>query len=174
MAFHKLKLNQVFGISPDVPKHTYVDRNNLDQKFRYLLDSGSHLVIHGASKQGKTVLRRKNLPDGKCIKVQCTNRTDISHIYSEIIRQAKVNIPAEVTNKISGTAGAKAMGLGFQINGGLNSDREEKYKFQGFSLDNINYIAEVIQKTNKKVVIEDFHYLSLSLLIKGSKGKIII
>ncbi|MEM1171416.1 MAG: hypothetical protein AAGJ08_20625 [Cyanobacteria bacterium P01_H01_bin.35] len=52
MVFHKLKLNQVFGISPDVPKHTYVERNNLDQKFRYLLDSGSHVVIHGASKQG--------------------------------------------------------------------------------------------------------------------------
>lgn len=105
-------MNQVFVISPDVPKHTYVDRNNLDQKFRYLLDSGSHLVIHGASKQGKTVLRRKNLPDGKCIKVQCTNRKDISHIYSEIIRQAKVKIPTELTNKTSVSTVAKPMNIG--------------------------------------------------------------
>ncbi|MGD1804625.1 hypothetical protein ACP6PL_04175 [Dapis sp. BLCC M126] len=88
-------MDQVFGISPNVAKHTYVDRNNLDQQFRYLLDSGSHLIIHGASKQGKTVLRRKNLPDKEC----STNRTNISQIYSEILRQANVKIPTEVTNK---------------------------------------------------------------------------
>ncbi|NES06207.1 MAG: ATP-binding protein [Okeania sp. SIO2F4] len=125
-----------------------------------MLDSGSHLVIHGASKQGKTMLRRKNLPDGKCIKVQCTNRTDISHIYSEIIRHAKVNVSTEITNKISGSADAKGTVPGLELKGVLNIGRQEKHGFQGFSLDNINYIAEVIQKTNKKVVIEDFHYLS--------------
>lgn len=168
MAFHKLKLNQVFGISPNIPEHTYVDRNNLDQKFNYLVDSGSHLVIHGASKQGKTVLRRKNLPDKKCIKVQCTNRTDIGHIYSEIIRQAKVKIPTEVTNQFSGSAEGKGTVPGFELKGGLNVGKQEKHGFQGFSLDNINYIAEVIQKTNKKVVIEDFHYLSTEIRKKLS------
>ncbi len=89
MAFHKLKLNQVFGISPDVPKHTYVDRNNLDQKFRYLLDSGSHLVIHGASKQGKTVLRRKNLPDGKC------------SIHKDIIKERLKHLDIEINSPLS-------------------------------------------------------------------------
>ncbi|MEM1171417.1 MAG: hypothetical protein AAGJ08_20630 [Cyanobacteria bacterium P01_H01_bin.35] len=102
------------------------------------------------------MLRRKNLPDGKCIKVQYTNRTNISQIYSEILRQANVKIPTEVTNKNSVYGGAKPMNIG----GELNSSREEKYKFPGFSFDHINFIAEVIKETNKKVVVEDFHYLS--------------
>ncbi|MBW4573959.1 MAG: hypothetical protein KME08_01595 [Aphanothece sp. CMT-3BRIN-NPC111] len=55
------RLNEVFGIATSVPKYTYVDRASLDQKFIYLLGCDQHIVIHGASKQGKTILRKKNL-----------------------------------------------------------------------------------------------------------------
>jgi hypothetical protein len=52
-------LNEVFGVGVAVPKYTYVNRSGLDEKFKYLLSAERHIVIHGSSKQGKTILRKK-------------------------------------------------------------------------------------------------------------------
>ena len=56
-----ISLRDVFGITNDIPKYTYVDRQKLDEKFAYYLESQKHIVVHGASKQGKSCLRKKQI-----------------------------------------------------------------------------------------------------------------
>lgn len=157
----RLSVDEIFGISSVVPQHNYVDRASLDERFRDLVNSGSHLVIHGASKQGKTVLRRKNMPDEKCIKVQCVYTSDLTKIYAEIMRQAGVSIPTERNQKFSGSASVEGEIPIIKGHGKLEGSTSTSYTFQGATLENINYIAEVIKKSGKKVVIEDFHYLPM-------------
>lgn len=162
MAFGKGKvgLEEVFGIFPSVPKHTYVDRNKLDKRFKNMLKSGNHIVIHGTSKQGKTVLRRKNLPEAECITVQCSLRATLSSIYAEILRQSGTGIPTEVKEQLSGMAAAKGgIPKVFEGHGKFESSTAVSFEPQGSTLENINFIAEAIKQSRKTLVIEDFHYL---------------
>lgn len=153
-------LEEVFGIFSSVPKHTYVDRSNLDRRFKSFLRAGNHIVIHGTSKQGKTVLRKKNLPEDKCITVQCALKTTLTSIYAEILRKLGTSIPTEVKEQLSGTASAKAgIPQFFEGYGKLESSTAISSEPQGSTLENINYIAEAINQSRKTVVIEDFHYL---------------
>jgi len=142
------KLNEVFGISNDVPEYTYVDRANLDEKFKYLLNTQRHLIIHGASKQGKTVLRRKNLNEASTISIQCHSTTNVQDMYAEIIRKIRNGSPKdERANKtlkgILGNAENVIIGTVTVENAARN----------------VAELAEEIMLIRKRIVIEDFHYL---------------
>lgn len=95
------QLGEVFGISTSVPHYTYVDRAGLDKRFTYLVKQDRHLVIHGASKQGKTILRKKNLPENECLIVRCGANSGRERIYLEILRQLGSQIPTEVSNNLT-------------------------------------------------------------------------
>lgn len=167
-----VQLWEVFGIATSIPKYTYVDRASLDKTFKYLLSRDQHIVIHGASKQGKTILRKKNLPEQDCLTVQCRSNSTLEQIYLEILRLLGTNIPTEFTKsftlgaegKSKASAGIKVpyvlSGTG-EIEGGGNFEKssEAVYEPVGMSPDSLGYIAEQIKKSNKRVVIEDFHYL---------------
>ena len=53
----KYQLNDVYGISRDVPLN-YVERVEVDKKFVDNLERDKHITIFGSSKQGKTCLRK--------------------------------------------------------------------------------------------------------------------
>jgi hypothetical protein len=162
------KLNEVFGISNAIPRYTYVDRSGLDTTFSYSLQCDRHMVLHGGSKQGKTVLRRKNLPEEQSLVVQCNATTSRAEIYAQILAMLKASIPISSTTKSSnsGEAGAEA---GFTLpligsskaTGKFASGSETSQTQQAVGVDtkNIHYIAEVIKNSGRRVVIEDFHYL---------------
>ncbi|MBD1944342.1 hypothetical protein H6F50_18610 [Coleofasciculus sp. FACHB-712] len=166
------QLGEVFGIATSIPKYTYVDRASLDKRFRYLLGRDQHIVIYGASKQGKTILRKKNLPENQCVTVQCRSNSTLEQIYVEILRQLNTQIPTEITNTL--TFGAEGKG---KVSGGMNipyvasgstelegsgsveKGSERVYEPVGIGPDSLGYIAEEIKRSQKRVVIEDFHYL---------------
>lgn len=166
-------LAEVFGISNSVPKYTYVDRAGLDRKFSYLLLGHKHIVIHGASKQGKTILRKKNLPEHNSITVQCGANATRNQLYSDILRQLNVRIPVEISTNLGFTSNAHGsvsgqLGLPFlassEVDGGLemsmNKDSGTKMEPVGIDPTSLGFIADEIKKSNKRIVIEDFHYLS--------------
>ncbi len=95
------QLGEVFGIAASVPAHTYVDRAGLDKRFTYLVGQDRHIVIHGASKQGKTILRKKNLPENNSIVVQCGANSGRDRIYLEILRQLGSQIPTEISQNLT-------------------------------------------------------------------------
>jgi hypothetical protein len=168
-----VKLKEVFGIATDVPKYTYVDRAQLDNKFNYFVNSDRHLVIHGASKQGKTILRKKHLPDNQCIVVPCRPHLNLEEIYLEILRKLNVKIPTQINDNltlalqnkgkaqgefklplfISGSGELEAIGRLEKTLGTVNTPL-------GISPNSLGFVAEQIKNAKKKIVIEDFHYLA--------------
>jgi hypothetical protein len=166
------QLGEVFGIAASVPKYTYVDRAGLDKRFIYLVGQDRHLVIHGASKQGKTILRKKNLPEDKCLVVQCGSISSREKIYLEILRKLGSQIPTEVSRNL--TMGAELQGKlsgqlslplvasgGVEIEGGGSVESESGTVLTPIGIDpgSLGYIAQEINDSGKKVIIEDFHYL---------------
>src|SRR5580704_13340958 len=121
------KLNEVFGIGTSVPVHTYVNRSGLDEKFKYLLSTERHIVIHGSSKQGKTILRKKNLPDTDSIAVQCRATSTTLDLYTGILSQTGTDIPTEMSESttIGGGVAAKGsakLGIPLIAEGNLGTD----------------------------------------------------
>ncbi len=54
-----MQVDQVFGISPEVREHSYVDRGNLDEEMIRMLRRTTHIAVRGPSKSGKSWLRQK-------------------------------------------------------------------------------------------------------------------
>lgn len=155
-----------------VPKYTYVNRSGLDEKFKYLLAAERHIVIHGSSKQGKTILRKKNLADTQSITVQCRASTNCIQLYTEILGQIGAVVPTELsqTTTLSGSFTAKASGavgvpvlakaeVGTDASGTLARTSEQKTVALGQDVDSLRYVSEQIRKSGRRVVIEDFHYV---------------
>lgn len=168
----KIPLREIFGISSEVPKYTYVNRQGLDELFEYYLGSQKHIVVHGASKQGKSCLRKKNINEETCLIIQCsprmekmedvwrtalekagvlrssgisTNKTSGGTITAEISGQAKIPFIGEVGSKGTGEV--------------TDSDSQvENYNaIQGESL--LPLLASHLRSGNKRLILEDFHYL---------------
>ncbi|GGI93141.1 hypothetical protein GCM10007973_31790 [Polymorphobacter multimanifer] len=167
-----VSLKEVFGISASVPTYTYVDRQGLDGKFRYLLESDRHIVIYGSSKQGKTSLRRKQLPESQSIIVPCNPDFTIESIYNEIRRQLGARDPLEhtATRTIEGSTQVEAKGkvgipllsqaeAGGSLDASISHEWETKVGLSSNS-DSLVYLSDIIKASGKRVVIEDFHYLS--------------
>lgn len=167
------KLTEVFGVSPD-DVLSYVERENIDEKFKGSLKSGKHIVVYGASKQGKTALVSRHLPYDDNICVRLTPNTNISDIYSSILRQLDIEIEesnsAEKNSEKSATVGIKAkakillFGEGeASTSGQLRSGDKTKKEYVTipFNLAVAQDISELLKKVSfdKKIILENFHYL---------------
>ena len=148
-------LNEVFGITSSIPKYTYVDRAQLDNKFKYFLNNEKHIVIHGASKQGKTVLRKKHLFQDSTVVIQCSSNSNIENIYSEILR--KLN--CQLVQNYSESKTIEAQGKFSLLGGGYKNNQTTNYSPVGNNLNNLSLISEEIKNKKTRVIIEDFHYL---------------
>jgi hypothetical protein len=166
------KLTEVFGISASVPTYTYVDRSGLDARFEYILNADRHLVVHGGSKQGKTVLRRKHLRDEQSIVISCGPDDTIATIFSRILAKTNTLAPKSTSSSksgellLGGEAGA-SLDVPFvgKIGGKVKSEgrgqskteRVEEYLGQSESVD---AVIDAVLNSRKRLVIEDFHYLT--------------
>lgn len=166
------RLDEVFGIRRTIPTHTYVNRASLDEKFQYLLQAERHVVIYGSSKQGKTVLRKKNLPEEKSIVVQCRIDATLESVYFEILRKLNTKIPTELSKSLTVNFEGKGEGsgkLGLPLVGEASAKLEGSVGLErttgeasipiGIDASSIGFISEEIKKSKKRVVLEDFHYL---------------
>lgn len=167
-------LHDVFGIRI-APILSYVERLLVDEAFKEAIRSDDHIIVYGSSKQGKTSLRLKNVPEDDCIVVRCEPAMTIESVYSSIVRQAGVKIEALETRTISGEAGVSAK-VGFkasvplllegagegtgQASAGMSLTAQTE--FISFNYNEAQSIAELLTalKLKKYVVLENFHYLS--------------
>lgn len=167
------KLNEVFGVSTNQVL-SYVERENIDEKFSHSLSTGNHIVVYGASKQGKTALVSRHLPYDENIVVRLTPNTNISDIYASILRQVDVEIEISTQSEESSTSSAtvgikaKAKILFFgegeaSASGKLSAgDKTSKsYQTIPFNLAVAQDVSELLHKIafNKKIILENFHYL---------------
>jgi hypothetical protein len=167
------KTEDVFGVSTKQIL-SYIARQEVDDKFVEALKSDKQIVVYGASKQGKTALVSKYLPYDANLPVSVTPRTEITDIYSSVLRQLNVRLLTSSTDATSREMQAsigtkvKAMiplfGSGeAAVGGGVKSNDEKDHTYEEipFNLALPQDIAEILKKLNvsKTIIIENFHYL---------------
>lgn len=165
-----MKTHEVFGIQPDVVDASYIDRGALDQEFRTLVDRGQmHVAIRGASKCGKSWLRKKVLENP--IVVQCRLSYSTTDIYQDALAALDVRLEVDrtVTSKLGGKVGGSVEGsfplfakATASTEGTFANDTATKEVVVGRNAFDLRFIAETILKSGRKLVIEDFHYLPIA------------
>ena len=105
-----MKTIDVFGVSnSDIA--SYIQREDVDMRFVEGLKRNKHIIVFGASKQGKTALTNKHLNEDQFIRINCSPDMIPLDIYKSIIRQLNVEFEEEKTTTTSVEAGCK---LGFK------------------------------------------------------------
>lgn len=163
-----LSLQEVFGVRPTISEHSYVDRGALDETLQFYSQRPIHIAIRGESKSGKSWLRQKIFPDANII--SCRIDTTVADIYRQIL--ANLNISVEVS-------GTKSTGLTLRMkagaeagwkwlakaSGNIGADGEFKketiIKTVGKDEFDFEFLSGIIGASERRVVIEDFHYLPL-------------
>jgi hypothetical protein len=166
--------NEVFGIRVE-PVLSYVTRDDVDDRFTTALATDHHIVVYGSSKQGKTSLRQKLLPDNRCITVRCAPNMTTGSLYSSILRQTDVKIQtieskdSTIEGKITTKVGFKALIPWFgggeaeaTAEAGGSKQMGLTTEFVAFDFSEAQSIGELLAKIkfNKFIVLENFHYLS--------------
>lgn len=162
------KSSDVFGISNTILNDSYIDRGNLDITVQRYLDRNLHIALRGESKCGKSWFRQKNIPNA--IVVQCRFGKSVKDIYIDALSQLGIKLTLEETKgtTISGTIEASATfgasllaKLGVKSTIASSSNDGTKTEVVGKDINDLKFIADIIINSGKRLVIEDFHYLSI-------------
>lgn len=165
-----LKTSDVFGVSPSILAQSYVDRSKLDSQISTYLGRKQHIALKGSSKTGKSWLRKKCISEEKSLVVQCRLGMQKEDIFKDALSQLGINFTSEISSKgtIKGKVQASSqVGLGLIVKVkalfGIETATEESIKGKpvGQDITNLQFIALLIRESEKKLIIEDFHYLSL-------------
>ena len=167
------KVNEVYGVSNQMIE-TYIERAMVDGLFLDGLRRNKHIIVYGASKQGKTSLVNKHLKEEDYVKVNCSTDTDVIDIYKSIIRQLGIEMLSSYDDTTS-TEGSGSGGLKMkfkiplmvecegsgEVKGGESKEHVENYKTVEYNLALAQDISELLRALNfkKRIVLENFHYL---------------
>lgn len=163
-----MRTDEVFGISPQVRDASYVDRGELDSKLQRSLRRTKHIAIRGPSKSGKSWLRQKVIDDP--IVVQCRLHKSFADIYVDALSQLdiKLTLTSKETGSVkgsvsaSGDIGAALLGkIGINVQAESNRGTERSEKPVGQDIDDLRYIADILKESGRRLIIEDFHYMSI-------------
>jgi hypothetical protein len=167
------RTSEVFGISNTVLPDSYVDRGALDQQIRALLERSTHIALRGESKCGKSWLRQRNVPNA--ITVQCRLDRGAHDLYIDALSQLGIKLVLDDTQsgKISGHVKAEAsigegliakvLGATATAKAGIEGEHGTATRLEpvGRDVSDLRFVADLIKASDRRLVIEDFHYLSL-------------
>jgi len=168
------QLEQVFGVSNKLVL-SYIRRQGIDTKLKSAFDEGKHIIIYGASKQGKTSLLASNLANRKAVRVYCSPSASREVLYTCLLGElgAKVvehrvstyKFAVEVggEGKFGGLAG-KILGAEGKVSGTGKGEHavESLAKSMPIDLENVQDVHRAFQAAGGEgtyVVLENFHYL---------------
>lgn len=168
---------EVFGIGVGSTTPAYVDRGKLDAAFNSSLKANRHVSVHGGSKQGKTWLRKRALAPDQSIVVQCTITATSTSILEEALAQigvtaslkrtkngslaGEVQVSAGMSAK-AGIPGASADArMEVSAGGSATAGAELEEHFLAQTVANLHWVSWAINRSGKRFVIEDFHYLPI-------------
>lgn len=161
------RVDEVFGISNTVRPESYVDRGKLDEELSRYLKRAVHIALRGESKCGKSWLRQSQIPDA--LTVQCRLGKTVNELYVDSLSQLDVQLTLEETrsNRFHGRVMAKGeAGIALLVKAGLQSEvdasveRKTTSEPVGRDVDDLRFIADLIRASGRRLVIEDFHYMS--------------
>jgi hypothetical protein len=169
MASPGKRTSEVFGISNTVLPGSYVDRGELDAGIRRLLDRPIHIALRGESKCGKSWLRQRTIPNA--LVVQCRLGKSVVDLYVDALSQLGVRLELEQSaeRKLRGRVeahGEAGIGLLAKVGIRLSSERESttgaRTEKVGHDVNDLRFIADLIRASERRLVIEDFHYMSVA------------
>lgn len=157
----KLSVDDVFGTARDLPKN-YVIRNHVDDAFISALSKGTHVVVYGGSKQGKTSLRKKHLMSDDHIVVTCSRTWEIVNIHEAILKAAGYQLSASESLTTSGKSKiCLTIGPG-DTELSNETVRQVNKKHLELDIESVNDVIRALAEIGfqKFIIIEEFHYLS--------------
>lgn len=164
----KKKTHEVFGMSNQILPDSYVDRGHLDAKLSLLLQRRTHIALRGESKCGKSWLRQKVVPNA--ITVQCRHKKPVHDLYVDALSQLDIRLETERTTGNTFKVTAEGEGqLGWKLiaeakaslGAEFEHSRETTSAPVGRTTGDLGFVAQLIKASGRRLVIEDFHYLSL-------------
>lgn len=162
-----METSQVFGIAPEVREYSYIDRGKLDETCKIYLSRTNHVAIRGPSKSGKSWLRQKVLNNP--IVVQCRLRKPFSDIYVDALSQLDIRLSIKESShgafkaslSASGEIGAALLTkIGLKTTLGTDRDSTSEHVSVGHDINDLRFVADTIKASERRLVIEDFHYMS--------------
>src|SRR5690348_5899240 len=167
-------LEEVFGVSAK-PILSYVERDQVDTRFRDALKSDKEIIVYGSSKQGKTALVSKYLPYKEHLLVSLTPKMTVLDMYHTILSSAGIRIATGTIDRRSSEAttgfSAKVKALipifgsaEIGAEGGMKagSAKDQNYEEIPINLELPQHVAELLGRVHsqKWVIMENFHYLN--------------
>ncbi|KGK16805.1 hypothetical protein [Vibrio navarrensis] len=167
----------VFGVRSKLIR-SYIERDSVDEKFKKAIKDGNEVIVYGSSKQGKTSLILNHLSESDYIKVECSPQTKSVDIYKSILRQANISyVESESSEDAYEHGGKLSTGIKIKIPffgdtsasadlSDKKSDKVTSHKtYVEYNLELAQDVSELLKKynVNKYFVIENFHYLELSV-----------
>ncbi|QAY69739.1 hypothetical protein [Xylanimonas protaetiae] len=164
-------LGDVFGIGAAVESPSYVDRGQLDSRFTNSVAANRHVAVHGGSKQGKSWLRSKVLPDDQAVVIQCTPHSTPDSLLKEALGRLGVSATLSMTKtrELTGTlnfegnvelgkilAKAKAQ---VGASGSIATSSETELAPIGTTAADLSWVSSTISMSGRRLVLEDFHYI---------------
>lgn len=164
---NKRSVNEVFGVSTTILPLSYVDRGALDEQIGRYLARDAHVALRGASKSGKSWLRQRVVPDA--IVVQCRLGKTVPDIYKQALGELGISLIVSQTDgqSLTGTVEASA-----QVGINLVAKVAAKFGYQkadtqsltsepiSQDVHDLRFVAELLLESGRRLVIEDYHYLS--------------
>lgn len=173
----KNKTTDVFGVKSTLIA-SYIEREEVDLKFKNAINDGNEVIVYGSSKQGKTSLIHRHLGENDFVKVECSPQTQPVDIYKSILRQLNIKFTESETNDNGYEHGGK-VSAGFRIripflgdtdtNAELSDKRANnasvKQCYIEYNLSLAQDVSELLKarSINKYIVLENFHYLELNV-----------
>jgi hypothetical protein len=165
----KLQSHEVFGMSNKILNNSYIDRGSLDVEVQKYLKRPTHLALRGESKCGKSWFRQRNILNG--LIVQCRYGKSVIDIYADALSQLGIKLTIEQSSgaKLKGRIEAESslgttllakIGIKASVESEVSEDK--KQKTIGQDINDLRFISELIIHSEKKLIIEDFHYLSIA------------
>ncbi|MNS73471.1 hypothetical protein D3C72_1069140 [compost metagenome] len=168
------KAHDVYGITRELPLN-YVVRKDIDGRFVDALTRKKHVIIHGGSKQGKTSLRKYNLDDDSYVSITCQTNWSHSTLMGAILKAAgfRVSTLARPDRALGGGFKIKAefsppipglkLGAEVEANASPGGARGREFQLEIDSSDTNDVIAALQESGfDKRIVLEDFHYLPIT------------
>ena len=167
------QLEAVFGVSDDIIL-SYVERPQVNQQFVLALKERRHIIVYGASKQGKSSLLNRHIAPTDLIMIGSGSSMTVIDIYKSIARQLNVRVITSVesgTNKRTTVKAevefkVKVPVLGeakLNVGGDKGTEHSDKEAYQMFEYDlhHAQDLCELLKQLGcrKTIVLENFHYL---------------
>lgn len=162
-----LRTAEVFGLNTKISEYSYIDRGSLDAEIIKLNSRNQHISLKGESKSGKSWLRQKNFPDA--LVVQCRIGFNPIDIFVSILGLLGIELRQSTTTRVGGGLEFSGSGKGgwellakaeIAISGSGQAERSIQKIPIGKDANDLQFICEIIKASGRKVVIEDFHYLT--------------